>query len=315
MKLNILDLCPYWCWPTTGGGPVRVYNLNNAVSEFVNIFQFSVRPTLGHRNKNLSSWIGSRMYNHTPGYLEFQYFNIFILGACYLLYRYSLHSDIFLSSLLSITPTRRLLKGFLEADIIQVEHPWLFKYAWHHAKGKPIIYVAHNIETELWRGKENSVIGSRLERMEYDALLSSDAVVCVSEEDYMVLQERYHLDSARVTIIPNGIAPQLKIGISSTEKQKAKSRLGLEGKYVILFTGSDHYPNKEAMQLIRSWQPAFEKQEDIQFLVIGTVGSGVASSSYMRVEGFVDKIQDYFLAADLAVNLSGQRKWNEFEVG
>ncbi len=42
--ITVADLCPYWSWPPTGGGPLRVYNLNKRVAAQVQVLQFSVRP-------------------------------------------------------------------------------------------------------------------------------------------------------------------------------------------------------------------------------------------------------------------------------
>ena len=148
--ITIADLCPYWSWPTTGGGPLRVYNINKTVAEQVQVLQFSARPTLGHQQYGWAGWIGARSQQLTEHYWEYQYFHPAILGAGYLLYKLGLHSDIFLSSMLHYLNPIALQKIINAASIIQVEHPWLFELASRVAHGKPIIYVAHNIEAALW---------------------------------------------------------------------------------------------------------------------------------------------------------------------
>ena len=305
--LVIADLSPYWAWPPTGGGPLRVYNLNRAVAERVRVLQFSARPTIGHRQRSWRSWIGSRVCQLADEYTEYQYFHPLLLGSSYLLYRLGLHSDIFLSQGLTWLAPRQLSHVVRDAAIVQVEHPWLFDLAQRLAEGRPIVYVAHNVEAKLWGqqsvGKRRFLrrLAGQTEKLEARAVQMADVTVAMSSEDATYLSERYGVAPQKIEIIPNGVDSRLRQPASPLEREAARKRLGIGcSTSVVLFTGSDHYPNKEALQHMIKWQAALSER-DILFLVVGSVGRGVASTQHLRVEGFVDDLRDYLAAADIAL--------------
>lgn len=306
--ITVADLCPYWSWPPTGGGPLRVYNLNKRVAAQVQVLQFSVRPTFGHQQHGWSSWVGTRSHQLAQNYWEYQYFHPAILGTGYLLYKSGLHSDLFLSSMLRLLSPVALHEIIKSASIIQVEHPWLFDLARHLAHGRPIVYVAHNVEAALWgqldegAGGALGVFKQRTRELERAAVRDAHAVVAMSPQDAATLVQDYGASLQRLTIIPNGIDLQSRSPATAEKKAAARKRLGIDAKPVLLFTGSDHYPNKEALAHIQRWQAYLGSELGIQFIVVGTAGRGIQSTEHMRVVGFVDDISDYLAAADIALN-------------
>ena len=308
--LTIADLCPYWTAPPTGGGPIRVNRMNGVVARRLNVQQFSARPTFGHQSGGRANWIGSRTRRLSDRYTEFQYFHPLLLGAGYALYRAGQHTDLWLSSLLRLLSPRYLEHALDGADIIQIEHPWLAKLAHARASGRPLVYVAHNVEAVLWQRANNHGLSRKLldvYECEKHAVQQAAAVVAMSEADAQLLDERYGLSRSRVHIIPNGVDTTARQPVTAEQKKRLRARLGLDGRPVLLFTGSDHFPNKEALALIRQWQAALGPKLGVQFLVVGGVGQGVKSTGWMRVEGYVADVKDYLGAADIALNplLSG----------
>ena len=81
-RINLKSFCAYWPYPPIGGGPSRIYNLNNSISKEVNITQYSFRPTN-------SSKIFQKSFSNTlsisNNYQEVQYLNIPCLSNSYLL--------------------------------------------------------------------------------------------------------------------------------------------------------------------------------------------------------------------------------------
>ena len=306
--LMIADLCPYWTWPTTGGGPLRVYNLNRVVSNQAQLVQFSARPTFGHQQGQWKKWVGSRQRQLSPHYLEYQYFHPLILGNGYLLYRLGLHSDLFLSPILRLLSPSSLRQVMKSAAIIQVEHPWLFDLAWRLAHGRPIIYVAHNVEAALWEKptqKQSPLLNQwaiRPRKLEERAVQQAKAIIAMSPNDAQTMTDQYNADPGRIVIIPNGVDTNQRQPASSVQKTAARARLGLDNRPILLFTGSDHYPNKEALRYIQHWQAQLGPELGVQFVIVGGVGRGVSSTATMRVAGFVEDVSDYLAAADIALN-------------
>jgi glycosyltransferase involved in cell wall biosynthesis len=306
--LTIADLCPYWTWPTTGGGPVRVYNLNRVVAHQAQLLQFSARPTFGHQQSGWQKWVGSRQYQITPQYREYQYFHPLILGSGYFLYRRGLHSDLFLSSLLRLLSPRSLRQVMEPATIIQVEHPWLFDLAQRLARGRPIVYVAHNVEAALWEKpapKQSSLLSrwvTRPRELEKRAVQQASAIIAMSAADAKAIVNEYSADPARIVIIPNGVDTNHRQPATPAQKTAARARLGLDNRPVLLFTGSDHYPNKEALRHIQRWQTQLGPELGVQFVVVGGVGRNVSGTASLRVAGFVEDMSDYLAAADIALN-------------
>ena len=287
---------------------MRVCNMNRAVSSQVQVLQFSARPTLGHRQGGWRSLLRSQICRVTDRYLEYQYSHPLILGTSYLLYRLGMHSDIFVSPILRWLSPPQLRRVMRDASIIQVEHPWLFKVALRLADGRPIVYIAHNVEAQLWEGLESKQstpfpkLARRPRELEREAVQRASAIVAMSTIDAEILISEYGANPARICVIPNGVDLDTRRPATPEDKTAARSRLGLDDRPMLLFLGSDHYPNREALGHIERWQAQLGPELGVQFVVVGTVGQGGQSTEYMRVEGFVESVDDYLMAADVALN-------------
>lgn len=305
---TIVDLCPYWTYPPTGGGPLRVHNMNRVVAKCQRVVQFSARPTLGHRQGGWGGLLKSRTRKVANRYWECQYSHPVVLGTSYLAYRMGLHSDIFMSSVLRLLAPRQLHQIVDQASIIQVEHPWLYDLASSLAGARPIVYIAHNVEAKLWKSAATehwsllSGLANRPRELEERAVRCASATVAMSVADADILINQYGADAARIHIIPNGVDLETRRPATREEKAAARLRLKLDNRPVLLFTGSDHYPNREALEHILRWQARLGPELGVQFVVVGSVGSGTSSTEHLRVEGFVDSVLDYLMAADVALN-------------
>jgi glycosyltransferase involved in cell wall biosynthesis len=282
--------------------------MNSRVVKRVQVLQFSARPRLEHQRGGSLGWLGSRTCRITDRYFEYQYFHPLILGTSYLLYRLDLHSDIYLSSVLKWLSPRQLSEVVQRASIVQVEHPWLFRLALHVAAGRPIVYVAHNVEAGLWedlavkRGTLFPRLAFRPRMLEREAVQCASFVIAMSSSDVDFLVNEYGTDPAKISIIPNGVDLQAHGPATPEARQAARARLGLDDRTVALFVGSDHYPNREALTHVQNWQAQLGPELGVQFVVVGSVGHGLRSTEHMRVEGFVEKVDDYMAVADIALN-------------
>ncbi len=270
--------------------------------------QFSARPTFGDQKMGWHGWIGSRTDQISENYLEHQYFHPLILGTGYFLYQLGLHSDLFLSSLLKWLAPGILRQMVTQASIIQVEHPWLFQLAWQMADGRPIIYVAHNVENRLWGARSEKRMApypnlvKRPAEMERQAIQLASVVVAVSKIDADILVDDYGADPRKFYIIPNGVDLRVRRPATAEERFAARARLDLDRRPVLLFIGSDHYPNREAAQYIRDVEAQLGPSLNVQFVIVGEAGRGMYNSQHLRVTGFVEDVTDYLMAADIALN-------------
>ena len=187
---------------------------------------------------------------------------------------------------------------FIAADIVHYECPWLFPYC--PAK-KPRVFVAQNVEARLSEknGKITEAVRLRIACIERDAWRQADLVLCFTREDRDGLISRY--GSREAFVLPIGV----DIGSlrPSTESQKADARrkLGLEGKFVVLFTGSRYLPNRNALTLMDAWSRELSDPE-VLWVAAGSVGVPSKSRENFIQTGELPDIEDWFRAADCCIN-------------
>jgi len=192
-----------------------------------------------------------------------------------------------------------------QADVVQVEHPWLFSWVKRHFPEKPIVLVEHNIETVTYQTLNAcSLVNDRsivkiVRTIESDAVRQADLIFCCSQEDRQNLAQYFDINPSIVNIVPNPV--NVKKYVPVKNKSVLKSQLGFGNKTLILFAGSKHPPNQEALRIIEDKiAPAFEKRKDILFVVVGHV-SKKKQEKNIYYTGFVKDVLPYYQAADLAI--------------
>lgn len=130
-----------------------------------------------------------------------------------------------------------------------------------------------------------------------------------SEHDRQLISSHYRIESSLITVIPHGLYDQYTV----MDKEQCKLKLGLEGKYVLLFFGLLR-PYKGVSQLVK----AFEKispsiLEDTVLIVAGEAWEDQESVDLIKNSQVSDRIvldnryisdEDipvFFSAADLLV--------------
>lgn len=200
--MNILVFCTYPISNPRHGGQLRVRNI---------VDRYRAQ---GHRVQVVGI-LGSESYEQEPGFINFpgvvqlsKFINNSFLMEDYALGRWISNdsgASQQLASMIEIKP-----------DLVQVEHPWLFEFAHCYVKENfpkvPIVYSAHNIE---WLLKQEMLLsyypdtialkyGQLIKDVELDAISSSDAIICVSQNDAKWI--RSHTKKS-VVIAPNGVKP------------------------------------------------------------------------------------------------------------
>jgi len=302
---TILELSPIGVYPPKSGGHTRIHNLNLEISKNYKVFLFSQGIRKFELKYPLKSWITEINEN----YSEYRFVSTLSLAASYLLVLGKKNiPPIFSGDILKIVNPRILKKKMMDSDLIQIEHPWQFEYIYKNKpKNVPIILVEHNVEFDLLEQltSSNSILTKQILRIakekEKYAVENADAIFAMSQEDMDRLTEVFSVAKAKVHVIPNGVNVSTFTPSSKEEREKTKERLGLCKKKVVLFTGWIHPPNFEAVEEILKMSDKI-KNEDIIFLVAGRVGDSFKNRENVLFTGYADDIQNYFKAADIAIN-------------
>jgi glycosyltransferase involved in cell wall biosynthesis len=203
-----------------------------------------------------------------------------------------------------------------QIDIILFSHPsgiFVTKFLmWLMNKKVPIIYDAHNVESEFTTeiffnnnkfSKFKQIIiplyVTILEHISCKYLV--DHIIAVSNKDKNTFIKKYKFID-KVSVIPSGC--NLMPLISKNESYKFKMKYGLDPlSKIIIFHGSySHPPNEEAIELIKDFiAPRFEElNKDIQFVVGGSDVPVLETKNFKSV-GFIDNIWEFLSMADIAI--------------
>jgi glycosyltransferase involved in cell wall biosynthesis len=304
----LLVLAPYAVVPPRYGGPLRVYNLCREISRSYEVRQFAQQAQ--RRQISLYDW-RPVMQQVSPRYSEYSSRNPLSV-ALYALFSLRWSSPpVWQESMLRATAPGWLRRQLQEARVVQVEQPWQFGWAYRQLRGtRPIVLNTQNVEADLYTAARLSAparlrgpIVRAVERQEAFALRHADHIFAVSPAERDALAMRYNVSVERFTIVPNGVDCAAFQPASRALREQRKRELGLSGKTVIVFAGSLHPPNIEAVQAIITWAQ-IGLPATVALLIVGSVGGAFSSmeSQQLRFTGPVETTQPFFEAADIAVN-------------
>jgi len=195
-----------------------------------------------------------------------------------------------------------------KAERIICAQPYLF-YLVHKYSDKKIIYDSQNFEYFLKSQMlpENDYNQGLLEtvfRAEKECCLRSDLVFVCSMEDARAMNQSYGLDLNRVVLVPNGVDIETVKFTNLAQRHQNKMRLGLGNTKLVLFMGSWHQPNIEAVERILQMA---EELPQVKFLILGSVGLYFRNKSSPQNVGFMgvvdDDVKDSVLSTvDMALN-------------
>ncbi len=136
--------------------------------------------------------------------------------------------------------------------------------------------------------------------LESSACRCCDLVVTISLKDSESFKYEYGLPDSKVFYLPQPTERYFP----EQEKQKLREKFGLPSdSFLVVFHGShSHYPNREAINILRSTvAPAVAQgNSDIAFIIFGT-GQPVYSSENVRSLGYVASLKELLCACDCAI--------------
>jgi len=180
------------------------------------------------------------------------------------------------------------------SDIVVFSHPYLF-YALPDLNDKIVWYDAHNVEYDMKKAvmpqtETGRWVLDRVYSVERDCCLSADLIFACSDRDKRRLEKLYGLEERKILIVPNGLNVEHVTVLSREERQELRRRLRLHSyKRVVLFIGSWHGPNIEAVQQVLK---IAENIPDYAFLVVGSVCYHDVCSDYVPDNVFLLGVLD-----------------------
>jgi glycosyltransferase involved in cell wall biosynthesis len=303
MRAKILVLCTYPCYPPRGGGQHRLYNLYSRLARNFDVTICSIIE-VNKTYQNLLLANGLRQIcipqsrEHAEAQWEYERKNGLNLYDVCMMGLIGKSKDY-------VQMARDLID---ESDIIIFSHPYLFGLSKYIEKNKRIVYESHNIEYLLKKDYiKNQVISENIREIEKEACIKSDIIFTTSEEDKMGLVDIYSVCAEKIFVAPNGVDTNKIQFINGDEKTRTKSLVGLMNHHTILFVGSWHPPNLEALEFIVD--NLSKKIDDCIVLVVGSVRDYYLQKHKTLPKnviafGTVDEDEKYeiYKLADIAVN-------------
>ena len=140
-------------------------------------------------------------------------------------------------------------------DCVIACHPFTFNMISEIFRDTILIYEAHDIESELKRtyfSEDNEASRSYLKKVlenEEKACRESDLIFAVSQEDLNYIHRHFGVDTAKIVIAENGVDTRSSLFTSPARRKDLKKSLGMD-EPIVIFVGSDHGPNVEAVDFI-----------------------------------------------------------------
>ena len=297
--MKILDVSPKAVLPPNTGSRVRMYNLLRHLSRDHEVWQFSQQRA------------GSLLREHvnevqvTPTYCEIQYAHPAIKVVGSLAESPRVAAPMLRGAGLWLARPARLRSLLQWADVVLVEFPWQFAYCSRNRGKAPLVLASHNVEAERFVSVAQADRGSGashrwhrwIEHVERRAVREADLVLAVSPDDRAVFIDRYDVDPARVTVIPNGADTSECAPVDAAARTEAKRRLGLPPKPTVLYTGSNTAPNRAGLRWVRRLA---ERAPHLSFVVVGELSTGLAGEPFFA-PGVVNDMKPFLQASDIAI--------------
>jgi glycosyltransferase involved in cell wall biosynthesis len=302
-KKKILVLNTYSCYPPRGGGQHRVYNIYSRLSKKFDVTICSiVESDKEYQNLILKNGLKQICIPQSIEHARCQWE---MEGKTGLNLYDVLMIDYVEKSTDYIGVVKRLSH---EADIIIFPHPYLYVVKKSiDFSGKIIIYESQNVEYLLKKEYVGAELSQKIFNIEKEIVERSNIIFATSEEDKKQLVQLYGISKNKVHVVPNGVdTSQIEL-VKLEEKKSLKKEVGLADYNTILFIGSWHPPNLEALKFIID--EIVNKLSDCVFLVVGSIKNFYMCEyknfpKNVLAFGVVDEEEKYELykLADIAIN-------------
>ena len=254
-------------YPPRGGGQARVYNLYRALARHADCTLVTLCNEPGHAGR----------FALRPGLTEVRVAKSDAHRTASTALDHRLQASA--GDIATLLHAAELTPAYAEAlraetadcDLLIASHPYLYPVL--EAITVPRLwYEAHNVEYDMKR----AVLGDTDTAKPYlAAVRDTEASLCARAERVLVcaradaerLAALYAIDLAKCHLASNGVDTHLTPYIGQAERTERRRRLGLR-RPTLLFIGSWHQPNIEAVELLRGLA---RELTDCDLLVVGSV--------------------------------------------
>ncbi|RXK12284.1 glycosyltransferase [Halarcobacter mediterraneus] len=307
-KDKITVVTTYSIYPPRGGGQNRIFYLYKEISKFIKV---EIICLVG-RNQNY------RKVEISPDFFEIRVPKSRIHEKKEIEIEKKAGipiTDIAMLYLYNETPKlqEEIKKSAATSKYIITSHPYTYSLI-KEIVNIPIIHESHNVEYNLKKqmledNPYNKKLLEKLFEVEKEACQDSIYTTVCSKDDAYVMEELYNLDINKSLVVPNGVDLNTVPYISSEKRQELQSSFKAENEKIVLFIGSWHQPNIEAVEeifLLANTLPEYN------FIILGSVEGYFSSHKKPKNVGFTGIVTDeekeiYLSIADIAINpmLSG----------
>lgn len=264
-KKKILVLSTYSCYPPEGGGQHRLYNLYSLLAKKFDITICSIiESNKPYQNLILNNGLKQICMPQSRSHAEAQWEIEKKIGV-------NLYDVCMIDFVEMSTDYVRTVEELMDdSDIVIFSHPYLYGLRKYMRNNQIALYEAHNMEYLLKKDYiRDQYYSEKVFHIERDACRESGLTLVTSNDDKTNLIEYYDARSENIIVIPNGVDTSRILEISADERETQKKYTGMPDRPVVLFVGSWHPPNLEALKFIVD---NLEKQcRDCIFMVIGSV--------------------------------------------
>ncbi|MEM3555939.1 MAG: glycosyltransferase family 4 protein [Candidatus Micrarchaeia archaeon] len=267
-KTKMVVFSTYSSYPALHGGQVRLYNLYKNLAKYFDITILSlVEMNKPSYSKILENGLTQICISENRVQAE-QKFKVERETGI------PLHDICLIDSFALSEEFMKMAREHIdEASILVFSHPYLFNLSKLADEDKIKIYDSHNVEYLLKKNfLKNSKSGTALVKKVFDieqkTCLKSDLIFSVSKEDKEQFIKLYGVPQEKIIVIPNGVDLKNIKFITMREKIKQKKKYGLGNHKVVVFVGSWHPPNLEALEFIIALS---HKLPEVYFFIIGSV--------------------------------------------
>jgi glycosyltransferase involved in cell wall biosynthesis len=266
------------------GHQVSIFSFTGRKKNYLNFFQINRTHSPGYSDKNISEFIDM---NPAYGLIQLVFYKLNL-------------PPIWLTLLTYFHIPKKLKRMIDKCDLIIIDFPFLFPITFHTTK--KVILNTHNIESDLY---QNHLLKWIVQKIEIKSITSTDHVFICSITDLKDFLKIAPNIKTKYSIVPNGVNFE-KYTFQVDVRNKVRSSLNLsDEEKIIVFTGSNYEPNKEAYHFLKNWYE-LNKSEllklHIVILIVGSVCEKHINEPNFKIIGKVEDVIPYLQASDFGIN-------------
>ncbi|SFE86205.1 Glycosyl transferases group 1 [Paenibacillus algorifonticola] len=261
---KMIVLSTYPVFPRKHGGQIRIFNIYKNLSSYYDVTIISLNNESNYYEKKFGG-LTEISVPMSSKHLEQEWEIEREIGIPI--------TDIVMQQLLKYSPdyVQLVEKYISQSDILVCAQPYLFSLIKSYSGHKTIIYDSQNVEYELKKSmlpdnKAAKKLLNSLYELEKQACSLSDIVIACSEEDRKKIMELYQVSNEKMILAANGVDVEENAYVNYENRQDNKFKLDINDEKIIVFIGSWHKPNLEAVEEIIKLAPQLP---DFKFIIMG----------------------------------------------